>query len=92
LADLSKIKLNGVEYNLKDAEARTAISNIPITILQGQYAGTKNVTISSFITPKKLYDTTGTVYLYVKQSINNKYDIYRLIFKDYDFNDGEPLY
>ena len=28
MADLSKIKLNGVEYNIKDAEARTALQNV----------------------------------------------------------------
>ena len=28
MADLSKIKLNGIEYNLKDAEAREALQNV----------------------------------------------------------------
>ena len=30
LADLSKIKLNGTEYNIKDAEARDALGNLPL--------------------------------------------------------------
>jgi hypothetical protein len=29
MADLSKIKLNGTEYDLKDAIAREAIENLP---------------------------------------------------------------
>jgi hypothetical protein len=33
MADLSKIKLNGTEYDIKDAVARTAINDIPIKIL-----------------------------------------------------------
>lgn len=31
MADLSKIRLNGTNYNLKDAEARNAINNFEET-------------------------------------------------------------
>ena len=37
MADLSKIKLNGVEYDLKDAEARSDLANKKIVTIQATY-------------------------------------------------------
>lgn len=41
MADLSKIKLNGTAYNLKDAEARTDISSLQ-TAVQNINSGNSN--------------------------------------------------
>ena len=41
MADLSKIKLNGTAYNLKDVEARTDISSLQ-TAVQNINSGNSN--------------------------------------------------
>ena len=52
MADLSKIKLNGVEYNIKDAEARTALQNVsapPLatTTINGLMSATDKVVLDN---------------------------------------------
>lgn len=72
MADLSKIKLNGTTYTLKDAEARAAIANIgttggAVTSVNGQ---TGAVTISIPTNVSSLNNDAG----YLTLSTLPKYD------------------
>lgn len=49
MADLSKIRLNGENYNFKDAEARTAITTMALTISENRITLTSSLGTTTYI-------------------------------------------